>query len=353
MSNVLYISELPSTELNGGAKIETRNKLYLSKNFDVHDAKVYAYGRKPLRKLFDLLFSKVPTLYKSKEVKKIKRIINESDAKVLFIETTKMGYFNKLAKEKGMKVVTFVHNNEEKLYRDTRGSFYVPFIKKQEKLAVENSDSMIFLNERDFNDFKKIYNLNETKNYIFPITLDDELDLEKEEILKKHKKGKIGIFFGSNFPPNYNGVKWFLDNVSKEIDSKIYIYGRGFDNHKELENDNMIIKGEVDDIFKMMEEADFFISPIFEGSGMKVKTCHALMYGKQFFGTDESLVGYNLNPKSYHLCNTKEEFIEKINSFVNSDENTFNSYARKDYLDKYSSSIFEKKLIEIINDLLN
>ncbi len=39
---------------------------------------------------------------------------------------------------------------------------------------------------------------------------------------------------------------------------------------------------------------DYIISPIFVGGGMKVKTCEALMYGKNIIGTSESFEGYDI-----------------------------------------------------------
>ena len=352
MSDILYISELNPNEKNGGAAIEKRNLLYLSKNFDVDNAEAYTLGRGKLKKILDLFTSKVPTLYNRKEVKNIKNKILNSDAKVLFIETTKMGYYNKIAKKKGMKVVTFVHNNEAYLYKTTRGKLYVPFIKKQEKLAIKNSDYLIFLNERDILDYKDYYG-NLSKYSILPISLDDEVNDSVLTGLKNHKKNNVGIFFGSNFPPNYNGIKWFKENVADSINAKIYVYGRGFDNCTELNSDNVIVKGEVDDVAKMMVDADFVVSPIFEGSGMKVKTCHALMYGKVFFATKESLEGYELSNGAIIQCNTKEEFISNINKFIDSDSSCFNEIARNDYLSKYSNQSFEEKITKIVNELIN
>lgn len=349
MSDILYISELNPNEKNGGAAIEKRNLFYLSKSFDVDNIEAYSFGRSKFRKIIDLFTSKVPTLYNKKKVHQIKNRILNSDAKVLFIETTKMGYFNKIAKKKGMKVITFVHNNEALLFRRTRGILYVPFIKKQEKLAIKNSDHLIFLNERDVLTFKKYYD--DLNNYtILPISLDDEVDDLILNKLKNHKKGKNGVFFGSNFPPNYNGIKWFVENVSDSIDANIFVYGKGFNDNKELRRKNVFVMGEVSDVSKMMVDADFFVSPIFDGSGMKVKTCHALMYGKKIFATDESLEGYNLNDKSFVLCNTKEDFLKNINNFVKNKEKTFVEEARKDYLNKYSTNIFESKLCKIINE---
>ena len=35
--------------------------------------------------------------------------------------------------------------------------------------------------------------------------------------------------------------------------------------------------------------------PIFEGSGMKLKTCEALMFGKNIIGTPEAFAGYDID----------------------------------------------------------
>lgn len=39
------------------------------------------------------------------------------------------------------------------------------------------------------------------------------------------------------------------------------------------------------------------VMPIFSGSGMKVKTAEALMYGKFLIGTKEAFEGYEIDEK--------------------------------------------------------
>ena len=107
--------------------------------------------------------------------------------------------------------------------------------------------------------------------------------------------------------------------------------------------------GFVEDLPKIINEADFMLSPVFLGSGMKVKTCEALMYGKNMVGTDESFVGYDIDPdKVGAVCNTKDEFIESINRLCSGKLPKFNPYSRKYYLDSYSFEatlkMFEKLL---------
>jgi hypothetical protein len=79
------------------------------------------------------------------------------------------------------------------------------------------------------------------------------------------------------------------------------------------------------------------VSPIFKGGGMKVKTCEALMYGKNIFGTSEAFIGYEIDyDKVGALCNTKEEFIDTINNYCSTKREKFNEYSRKCFLENYS-----------------
>lgn len=91
------------------------------------------------------------------------------------------------------------------------------------------------------------------------------------------------------------------------------IIGKGFRTLKnDLECDNVKVIGTVEDVSEYFYRADFVIAPIFEGSGMKLKTAEALMYGKTIFGTTEAFSGYALDfDRVGGLCNTAREIHDK------------------------------------------
>ena len=71
--------------------------------------------------------------------------------------------------------------------------------------------------------------------------------------------------------------------------------------------ENVEIVGDAPDLLPYFEEADIMVLPIFKGSGMKVKTCESLMYGKNIIGTDEAFEGYALDySKAGGKCNTAQ-----------------------------------------------
>ena len=94
---------------------------------------------------------------------------------------------------------------------------------------------------------------------------------------------------------------------------------------------------DVPDLMPYIEQADIIVLPIFSGSGMKVKTCEALMYGKNIVGTKEAFEGYTADyNRLCGLCNTDEEFIACLNNIAAHPIPRFNTYARQIYLEHYS-----------------
>ena len=104
------------------------------------------------------------------------------------------------------------------------------------------------------------------------------------------------------------------------------------------------------DLLPYFEEADIMILPIFKGSGMKVKTCESLMYGKNIIATDEAFMGYEVD---YDLvggrCNTADEFIACIKGFESKPRPRFNAYSRQMFLEKYSEEAVIGKFREVLD----
>lgn len=274
--------------------------------------------------------------------KKILKLIKEKKYDFVFIDTSSYGRLAKEIKKinSNIKIITFFHNIEYDFVNSLISSqkniikktlFYLKLksVMYNETLAVEYSDFLINLNERDNKRMFDIYG--RSSDLLLPITLEDEY-IESNIVNKE----KYILFIGSLFFANYNGIKWFINNVMPEIkDKKLVVVGKGFEaKREELERKNVQIIGEVDDLKKYYREASCLVMPIFEGAGMKVKTAEALMWGKTIYGTTEAFEGYEIDySKVGGLCNTKEEFIKKLN---NDQSFNFNDYSRKIFIEKYS-----------------
>ena len=349
---ILYISELNPEFKSGGAVAEGRNFDCLKSNFEVEVAGVYISQRSKIAKIKDLIFSEIPVLYSHRQVKQLKKIIDNSSAEVVFLETSCLGYLARYARKRGKKVVCYLHNCEYSLALQIRNRLFWRFIKKQELLTVKYADLLIFLNQRDIGEVNKYYpqiKMNETA--IIPITMQDKVEDADISVMKSKEKGRKGLFVGSLFAPNYNGIKWFIENVADKIDGEIDIVGHNFESCTELKRENVNVVGTVDNLAPYLIQADYVVFPIFQGAGMKVKTCEALMYGKQIFATDEALEGYKQDDGAFTKCNTAEEFIEGINGYLKNGEPVFNEKARnlfeQDYSDKASNILFYDSISKI------
>ena len=98
------------------------------------------------------------------------------------------------------------------------------------------------------------------------------------------------------FSPNYDGIKWFAENVMTELkDYHLIIVGKDFEQKKdELENVNVHVVGTVESLEKYYYSENIMVMPIFYGDGMKIKTAEAMMYGKIILASDEALEGYEV-----------------------------------------------------------
>lgn len=273
------------------------------------------------------------------DYKKFRRHIDEISPDIIFWDSSLLG---KHIRKGTTRNIVFFHNIESsyslnKVKRE--GFYYIPsyFIAKyNEKMAVERADSIICLNNRDSQLLKKLYSRG--ADCILPISFDDIFDITK---MQRNSKEKTLLFIGSFFPPNYNGIKWFVKNVMNRLpDYRLVIVGKNFEKcADELSGGNVETVGTVEDLSKYYYGACCIVMPILYGAGMKVKTAEAMMYGMNIFASDEALEGYAIDKLSgVYRCNTATEFILKIkDAFREEKICEFNQEVRQYFLEHFDT----------------
>lgn len=237
--------------------------------------------------------------------------------------------------------VVFEHNFEKKYYylkMKHEGLIYALgyfAVSKCERIAVSECDTLICISERDSSE---IYNEYGRKaDAILPVTFENHFDSKK--VVHKISKKEL-LFIGSNFGPNYDGILWFINCVMPDLpDFTLYVVGKDFERSKQyLEQKNVIVIGTVENLEDYYYRFPVIVIPVLYGSGMKVKTAEAMMYGRTIFATDEALEGYETeNVKGVFRCNSQREFIESIKWFYKTQVPFFQEEVYRLYLDKYSS----------------
>jgi hypothetical protein len=284
-------------------------------------------------------------------------MIKERQIEVIAIDNSQLGRMAKLIKQSfpSCRVIAFYHNTEYLYFKSllkTTGKLWhqlsVQAAFNNEKLLATYADESVTLNGRDAEDIGAIYKHKTT--LVLPVTYVDRFDEGKELHAGDES---IALFVGTLFFPNYQGIKWFINEVLPEVNCRLIIVGKGFEEkRKELSSDKVEVAGTVEDIDPYYYNASFVVAPIFTGSGMKTKTAEALMFGRTIIGTQEAFEGYNLDTEKIGaLCRNKEEFVQAINIFLSKkNESHLNASSRQYFLNNltYSSSLnkFRKHILQ-------
>lgn len=261
---------------------------------------------------------------------------------IIFIDSSRLGNIAKKIALSGFKgkIVTFYHNFDYKFvdgqYKDDSIKHWINLrvSLKNERNAAKYSTNNIVLNSRDEKELKDFYGIE--NSFLIPVSLPDRfLSANVYENPFGNLKGKVFLFLGSHFFGNIIGLDWFMENVYPYVDINFVVVGK--DMHKLKKNPlykDVKIFSNVNNVTPFVVNADCMLYPIIGGSGMKIKTCEALMFGKNIIGSEEAFEGYDVDfDKVGACCSSKEDYIYAINNF---NKARFNQYSRESYIQKYS-----------------
>lgn len=293
--------------------------------------------------------------YRGLSPRRVKDLCNKAvEYDCVFLSSSLFGVVAYKLKENGYKgKIILQFHNVESIYYSCVLPKCLPFRKRIIKCIADNelmagrySDIKLALNDRDRDGIVNMTNC--PVDYVIPITLSDKAGDNKCDEMTEVPP--LVSFIGSNFLPNAEGVLWFVRNVLPFVNIRFIIVGK---NMGELKKNNDILTNinvlsDVPDLGLYFKEADVIIAPIFSGSGMKVKTCESLMYGKNILGTSEAFEGYDIDfDKVGKLANTAKDYIEYLNALNETPIPKYNNYSRMVYLDKYSDNA-AKRVFEVM-----
>lgn len=294
--------------------------------------------------------------YSKKTEKKLVADINCFNPDLIFIDgSTYGGLLKKI--NINCKIVLYMHNIEksyswERVINNSKLCIFRYFAYwYNEKKAVNMAAKVLCINSRDEKELMKYYK--RKSDDIIPVSFADSFSETEMKAYAKKKDEPFILFVGSYFLPNYQGILWFVEHVMPYISYKLKIVGKGMEEKRiELERKNVEVIGTVDDLSEYYYAAEAIIMPIFLGSGMKVKTAEAMMYGKTIFATKEALEGYDICeiPEVYE-CNTKEEFISSISHALNKNNRKFNIPVRKYFLENFETDTVKIRFRKILEEI--
>lgn len=302
-----------------------------------------------------LLKNIVKFIFKQQHNYGVLRKLDFSKYDLLFNDSSITGNIITIAFKNGFSgnVISYFHNCEYSFYSQLYSK--KPFIIKKillrlvndnELLTLRKSTCSIVLNKRDLEDINRYYNIS-FPHIIIPVSIKDRFN--KAKINSDKSPIPVFTFVGSYFAPNVDGVCWFVDKVLPYVNIRLQIVGRGMSALKDkISSSRVTILSDIDELDRIIYDSDCMLFPIFEGSGMKLKTCESLMLGKSIIGTPESFQGYEIDDfkEVGACCSTAEEFIEACNDFKLP---KFNSYSRHIYLTRYSYEASKLQFEKLLN----
>lgn len=301
------------------------------------------------KRFFEALIYK-NTLITRDDEKNILEKISNNNYKYVFIDNSLYGKLCKKIQKKYPKITVIVHyHNVEEMYwkdeyRITSISlekiikrFELNAVKKGEKIISKKSNVRIFISNQDKENINFKYKNNTSKDIVIPPCLKDNFKKTKEIIIEE----PYVIFVGSAFYANCEAINFIIKEIAPNVNIKTVILGNNLNKYFTDNYKNIEIIPDDENWNELMNGAIAFISPIFSGSGAKIKICEALMYGKKIIGTKNSFTGYNMNKAAIQICESTNDFIDAYNKLDISKkyfeenrrlfENFYNSKTNKNY----------------------
>lgn len=332
MKDILFIHTHQLDGASGGAQRTLQALNGLKNNYNVFEYPCF----KPASKIKGLirnlqLYSGMMT---KNDERRILSLIKENNFEFIFFDCSLHGKVIKSIKKynPSQKIVVNYHNNESNYYYDMfrlQGLPYYLVFKAasyNERLSNNYGDFHVFISKED------MVSMNMNGNsVVIPVTLKDNY---KNEPFKTACENYV-LFLGSAFFANIEAVNYIINEIAPNTKIKCKVVGKGMKKQFPSNYKNVEICDYVPSLTELMVNAMAFISPIFSGSGTKIKIAESLMYGKKILGTKESFFGYETEFMDYEICNNATDFLSAINR-LNPNEKFFGKN-RDLFLARYDS----------------
>jgi glycosyltransferase involved in cell wall biosynthesis len=235
-------------------------------------------------------------------------------------------YYQRIIKENSDAVLSLrAHNVEHEIWqrkaanaRNTFLKYYFSLlarrIKKLETNVLELSDVLVSISDRD-------RGLLTVMKDIKGITIPTGLNIKQYPAPKKPEFPSLFFIGALDWMPNQEGIMWFIEKVFPDIRKKmsgvnLHIAGRNSPDWlvaklKGLES--VIFHGEVEDAFDFMNNYAIFVSPLFTGSGIRIKILEGMMMQRAVVSTSLAIEGIPATDDiNVIIADSAEEMISEI-----------------------------------------
>jgi glycosyltransferase involved in cell wall biosynthesis len=201
------------------------------------------------------------------------------------------------------------------LYDQAKGKIALGEIFEEEIRRINLFDSAICLSNDELNLFSSF--APNPKYFYVPMFMGKKNFIERE-------KFKYDLFFvGFDNFHNINGINWFLKEVFPKLNGKckMLIVGKVINKIKKEDFPDVEFVEFIESLEEVFQSSKLCISPLFTGSGIKIKIVEAMSYGKPVVCTSRSLIGFPQRTNcGCDIADTPEEFTSAIEKLLSDDE---------------------------------
>ena len=201
------------------------------------------------------------------------------------------------------------------LYDQTKGKIALGDIFEEEIRRINLFDSAICLSNDELNLFSAF--ATNPKYFYIPMFM------KKNDFIERDKFKYDLFFVGFDNFHNINGVNWFLKEVFPKLNGKckILIVGKVINKIQKENFPDVEFIEFIESLEEAYQNSKLCISPLFTGSGIKIKIVEAMSYGKPVVCSSRSLIGFPQRTNcGCIIADTSEEFASAIEKLISDEE---------------------------------
>lgn len=242
----------------------------------------------------------------------LQETIKKNHYDLLYLDHSQMFLYGKYFPE--IKKILMAHDVMAQRFSRTGNLMNRKLVLSAEGKLMSVPNSTIFtFSEKDCNIIKAAYGLeSRATNFFLDQMVIDSVPTQTDKRI---------VFFGKwKRADNFEGLKWFFDNVYEKLDKSvcISIIGKWLPDafEKDLKRyGNVEYLGFVENPYTMIANSMATISPLFSGAGVKVKVVESLACGTPVIGNDIAFEGISEIYNRFMIkADTPEEYANAINN---------------------------------------
>lgn len=227
-------------------------------------------------------------------------------------DISSVSFYRRLKEEKDIKKIIVYYIRLIEIY------FY-------EKKYLQKFDVVYSVSKNDKYQLENMFNLKHV------INIDN--GIEEVNFIESTNKNNNIINLGSigsfNHPPNKYAFIYFINQIAplleiEKIDYRFYLAGKNnsdvvknlIKTSKIINKEKIIDMGFVDNTIDFFKKIDILITPIFSGSGSRIKILDALGFGKKIISSPIGAEGINIKTKLISIANTPDDYIKEIKYYI-------------------------------------